>query len=114
MAIVTTGVMDHARYLAWSGKAVAAANRDWRRRRPDDGGDLMTRDALDHHLYRWAIDSGLLDDPGPRRIQPVSAFVAAAFARRRRAVVAEARAYWRMTIGAQMECLPGRGCPSES
>jgi hypothetical protein len=96
--LTIVNILKHAVYLAWSTKAVASANRKWRARRPYKGDVLMTRDGFHAWLFRWAVDTGRVEDPGPLRRQPESAYVALAFDRDRQAVVDEARNYWRAKI----------------
>lgn len=96
--LTIVNILKHAAYLAWSTKAVASANRVWRARRPDRGDVIMTRDGFHAHLFRWAVDTGRVEDPGPLRPQPESAYVALAFDRDRKAVIEEARRYWLLKI----------------
>lgn len=103
MRLTVINVLKHAVYLSWSTKAVASANEKWRARRPYRGDVLMTRDGLHSWLFRWAVDSGRVEDPGPRRAQPESAYVAIVFDEDREAVKEEARNYWRLMVEEQSE-----------
>jgi hypothetical protein len=83
---------DHAEFLVWLSKSVAAANSAWRRQHL--AGDLLTRDGMASHLYYHCRDRGLIS-PFEATKRPTAA-VAHAFARDREAVVEAARNYWRI------------------
>lgn len=88
----------HATYIAWSGKAVRLANESWRARKPYRGETVMSRASLNHHLFQWGIETGVIADPGPRRNRPISVFVAAVFEKNPEAVKTEARLYWKKLV----------------
>jgi hypothetical protein len=104
---------ERVAYLQFATRAVAAANRDWRERHPERAGDvLLAREALHYHLFRWAIRSGRIPDPGPRRVDPFHAYVAAVYAEDPAAVQAEARDYYRKTLAgrrAELQLRDGGG-----
>jgi hypothetical protein len=83
MIITRTGLVKHARYIAWRTKFVKSLNI----------GDLMTASGLDYHLFHWGIDAGLMNDPGPILRQPYSAYVAVIFEKQPEAVEREIRQY---------------------
>ncbi len=99
--MATTTIIDvlkHVEYIIFAAKAVKLANMSWRARQPYQGDILLTKDGLHSWLLRWAIDTGRVADPGPRRPQPESAYVALVFEADREAVKAEARNYWRLMV----------------
>ncbi len=83
-----------ARFLKWLSGAVAAANADWRRRRPDLGGEVLGREELLFHLLRWAVADQRLDAVQSRKRPSIA--VAIVHQADPEAVVAEARRYWRL------------------
>lgn len=88
-------ILTHVEYLLWAAKAVKLANLDWRARRPYRGEVLMERDGLHFHLFRWAVQEGLVEDPGLPPPEPYSYYVSTVFDRDPEAVKGEARNYWR-------------------
>jgi hypothetical protein len=88
--------LTHAEYLIWSGWAVKRANDEWCARRPYRGQTLMDVESLHCHLYHWALEERLIDDPGRFRDMPYSYYVSLAFSTRMELVKLEARNYWRI------------------
>lgn len=95
------GIRNHARYLIWATRVVAAVNRHRQTGRPDSGDDLMTARGLHGHLFRWAVEQQLVEDPGPRRALSPSVYAAYAFEHEPGRVRAEARIYWRSLVREQ-------------
>lgn len=94
--------LTHAEYLVWSMWAVKRANDEWRARRPYRGQTLMEGEGLHAHLFYWAVEEGLIENPGPARGMPYSYYVALLFRSCSDLVKAEARNYWRKKIRGRM------------
>lgn len=93
-----SALLTHASYIAWSGKAVRLANDEWRSRKPYRGETILSRAALNHHLFRWGVGAGLIPDPGIRLNKPHSVYVAAVFKKDPEAVKAQARRFWKTLV----------------
>jgi hypothetical protein len=79
--------VQHARYLAWAGRACSIANRG-------KVVPVLNRWSFDLHLYEWAIEAGFLDPPD-ELTRPYSVYVADVFSRMPDTVKEQARRYWR-------------------
>jgi hypothetical protein len=93
-----TTLATHGAYLSWAADAVRRANLAWRGRKPYAGESVMSRQGLHHHLFRWAIASGRIKDPGPCRARPYSVYVAGVFEDDPDAVKQAARSYWKLLV----------------
>lgn len=96
-----TTLLAHASWLSWSTRAVRAANVAWRKQTPYRGETIMSREALNHHLFRWAVRTRLVEDPGLIPKAPYSVYVASVFAKNPELVKKQARKYWRQLVEEQ-------------
>jgi hypothetical protein len=88
----------HTEYLRWSAQAVRQANLAWRARRPYRGEAIMSRAGLHSFLFRWAVETGRVQNPGPARSRSESVYVAAVFKDEPEAVKETARIYWKILV----------------
>lgn len=58
----------------------------------------MTRAGLHGFLFRWAIATGRIKDPGPARRRAESIYVAEVFEDDPEAVIEAARSYWKILV----------------
>jgi hypothetical protein len=96
-ALPMRDTLAHARWISISHQMVEGANREWAARRPHRGDTLMEVGGLNHWLYKWAIETGRLPDDGGRP-GLYSEQVSRIYRDDPEAVVAEARAYYRLLV----------------
>jgi hypothetical protein len=95
------GVLEHAEFVIWAFRIIQQVNQHWARKH--NGSTLMTKEGLFWWLYNWAVEAGLLREPGKHSWGNYSARLAPVFAKHKAAVMEAARDYWRELAEEQEE-----------
>lgn len=91
--------INHVELIIWASAAVRRSNVAWRK--AHHGADLMDVQGMYGWLFRWAVETGRVVDPGLSRPQPQSHYVALVWKADRNAVKEEARNYWHIKCDEQ-------------
>lgn len=98
----TSTPLERYAYAKFAMKVVAAGNHHWRMHHPGQGDWILDRDGLHSWLFRWGIETGRIEDPGPRRPTSTLSYAARLYAHDPEAVLEAARGYWNFRVAVRL------------